>query len=280
MERRIRTLIAAAAIAATSIISWSCLKDDGPYYDMSYYYPNAVVTVKPLDDKGSSFYMQLDDNTTLMPLNIKESPYKEKEVRAFVRYNETQEDAGEYDKAVNIVWIDSLRTKAMAPDLKEENSQKYGSDPVEIIKGFPTVVEDGYMTLGFVTRTAGYGARHDVNLVYTGNPDATEDSEKYVVEFRHNAHGDNYGNLAEGYVAFRLDEIESADGSGNAGLTEGLPDTEGKTVKLTLKWNSIRYGDRSVQFDYCTRKSSGEIEGAGDAEGSDGIDTESLLRLD
>ena len=276
MERRIRTLIAAAAIAATSIISWSCLKDDGPYYDMSYYYPNAVVTVKPLDDEGSSYYMQLDDNTTLMPLNIKSSPYKGKEVRAFVRYNETQEDAGEYDKAVNIVWIDSLRTKAMAPDMGDGNESAYGSDPVEIIKGFPTVVEDGYMTLGFVTMTAGYGARHDVNLIYTGNPDATEDSEKYVVEFRHNANGDNYGNLAEGYVAFRLDKIEGKDGT-----TEGLPDTECKTVKLTLKWNSIRYGDRSVQFDYCTRESSGEIEGAGEAEGSgDGIDTASLLRLD
>lgn len=276
MERRIRTLIAAAAIAATSIISWSCLKDDGPYYDMSYYYPNAVVTVKPLDDEGSSYYMQLDDNTTLMPLNIKSSPYKGKEVRAFVRYNETQEDAGEYDKAVNIVWIDSLRTKAMAPDMGDGNESAYGSDPVEIIKGFPTVVEDGYMTLGFVTMTAGYGARHDVNLIYTGNPDATEDSEKYVVEFRHNANGDNYGNLAEGYVAFRLDKIEGKDGT-----TEGLPDTEGKTVKLTLKWNSIRYGDRSVQFDYCTRESSGEIEGAGEADGSgDGIDTASLLRLD
>ena len=276
MERRIKTLIAAAAIAATSIISWSCLKDDGPYYDMSYYYPNAVVTVKPLDDEGSSYYMQLDDNTTLMPLNIKSSPYKGKEVRAFVRYNETQEDAGEYDKAVNIVWIDSLRTKAMAPDMGDGNESAYGSDPVEIIKGFPTVVEDGYMTLGFVTMTAGYGARHDVNLIYTGNPDATEDSEKYVVEFRHNANGDNYGNLAEGYVAFRLDEIEGKDGT-----TEGLADSEGKTVKLTLKWISIRYGDRSVLFDYCTRESSGEIEGAGEAEGSgDGIDTASLLRLD
>ena len=276
MKTGIRTITAAAALGVAALISWSCSKPAGPPPDPPIHYPNAVVTVKPLDDKGSSFYMQLDDNTTLMPLNIKESPYKGKEVRAFVRYNETQEDAGEYDKAVNIVWIDSLRTKAMAPDLKEENSQKYGSDPVEIIKGFPTVVEDGYMTLGFVTMTAGYGARHDVNLIYTGNPDATEDSEKYVVEFRHNANGDNYGNLAEGYVAFRLDEIEGKDGT-----TEGLPDTEGKTVKLTLKWNSIRYGDRSVQFDYCTRESSGEIEGAGEAEGSgDGIDTASLLRLD
>lgn len=277
MKTSIRTVITAAAIVSASLISWSCMKNDGPYYDMSIYYPNAVVTVKPLDDKGSSFYMQLDDNTTLKPLNITASPYKEKEVRAFVNYRVIEDgDAGDYDQAVNIIWIDSLRTKTMAPDLGDRNETEYGSDPVEIIKGFPTVVEDGYMTLGFVTYTSGYGARHDVNLIYTGDPDAAEDSEKYVVEFRHNAHGDNYGNLAEGYVAFRLDEIEGEDG-----VIAGLPDTEGKTVKLTLKWNSIRNGARSVQFDYCTRKSSGEIEGAGEAEGStDGIDTASLLKLD
>ena len=33
-----------------------------------------------------------------------------------------------------------------------------------------------------------------------------------------------------------------------------LPDTEGKTVKLTLKWNSFS-GEKSAEFDYCTRKS-------------------------
>ena len=35
---------------------------------------------------------------------------------------------------------------------------------------------------------------------------------------------------------------------------DGLPDTEGKTVKLTLKWKSFS-GDKSAEFDYCTRKS-------------------------
>lgn len=35
---------------------------------------------------------------------------------------------------------------------------------------------------------------------------------------------------------------------------DGLPDTEGKTVKLALKWKSFS-GDKSAEFDYCTRKS-------------------------
>ena len=35
-----------------------------------------------------------------------------------------------------------------------------------------------------------------------------------------------------------------------------LPDTEGKTVKLTLKYKSFS-GEKSIQFDYCSRKAAG-----------------------
>lgn len=60
------------------------------------------------------------------------------------------------------------------------------------------------------------------------------------MEFRHNAYGDVYGEPGDGLVAFKLDE---------------LPDTEGKTVKLKLKWKSFS-GDKSAEFDYCTRKAT------------------------
>ena len=59
------------------------------------------------------------------------------------------------------------------------------------------------------------------------------------MEFRHNANGDTYGSEMDGLVAFKLD---------------ALPDTEGKTVKLKLKWKSYS-GEKSAEFDYCTRKS-------------------------
>ena len=48
-----------------------------------------------------------------------------------------------------------------------------------------------------------------------------------------------HGRYADGLVAFKLD---------------ALPDTEGKTVKLKLKWKSFS-GEKSAEFDYCTRKS-------------------------
>ena len=276
MKTIFKTIIAVSSVAATSFISWSCMKDDGGY-DMSLYFPSAVVTVKPLDAEGSSFYMQLDDKTTLKPVNITKSPYKEKEVRAFVNYNYTNDDSGEYDYAVNINWIDSLLTKQMADNTLEDIDKEYGTDPVEILRGW-TVVEDGYFTIDFATKTAGYGGKHWINLVYTGNPEATEDSEKYVVEFKHDADGDNYGRMAEGYVAFRLDG------------EYGLPDTEGKTVKLTLKWNSYsgpKSAPKSATFNYCTRGSgasgdTGDGSGEGDLNegGSTDISKGAKLRIE
>ena len=60
------------------------------------------------------------------------------------------------------------------------------------------------------------------------------------MEFRHNAYGDVHGIEGDGLVAFNLAK---------------LPDTNGKTVKLKLKWKSFS-GDKSAEFDYCTRKST------------------------
>lgn len=74
-----------------------------------------------------------------------------------------------------------------------------------------------------------------MNLVTGENPD-----NPYEVTFYHNADGDVNGYWGYGIVAFKLDK---------------LPDTEGKTVDLTLKWKSYN-GDRKVTFKYCTRKSS------------------------
>ena len=46
----------------------------------------------------------------------------------------------------------------------------------------------------------------------------------YEVEFRHNSHGNTWGELADALVAFDLSD---------------LPDTQGKTVKLKLNGNLL-----------------------------------------
>ena len=221
--------LAVATVVATSIGFQSCLDDDD---NNAYYlrYPNALVTVKEAAD--GAFFLQLDDKTTLLPTNVKTSPFGDKEVRALMNYSEVDEASGEYTKAVHINWIDSILTKPIAPDLGEENDEIYGTDPVEIVNDWVTLAEDGYLTLRFRTVWGG-SKKHFVNLLLGQNPE-----NPYEVEFRHNAYGDTYGETGDGLVAFKLDE---------------LPDTEGKTVKLKLKWKSFS-GDKSAEFDYCTRK--------------------------
>src|SRR5690606_11271713 len=198
--------------------------------DVSRLYPNALVTVKEAADE--TVYFQLDETTTLLPVNITSHPFDSKEVRALVNYEEVDDSSEEYDQAVRVNWIDSIRTKLMAPNLGEDNDNEYGNDPVEIVSDLVTIAEDGYLTLRFRTMWSQLGITHYVNLIPTNNPE-----NPYEVQFKHDANGDVSGRVGDGLVAFRLDQ---------------LPDTEGETVKLKLIWDSFN-GEKSMEFDYRTR---------------------------
>lgn len=230
---RLRSIFKHALVASVAIFSLQSCNDDDDC-DYSLLFPNALVTVKT--DADDTFFLQLDDETTLLPVNVTKSPFGEKEVRALINYTETEDPANGFSKAVHINWIDSILTKPIAENLgEEENDNVYGNDPVEILNSWMTVSEDGYLTLRFRTEWGNTGIKHFVNLVPTNNPD-----NKYEVEFRHNAYGDVNGHPADGLVAFKLDQ---------------LPDTNGETVKLKLIWNSYS-GEKSYEFDYCTRQST------------------------
>lgn len=225
-------IIVMAAMLALPLFG-SCEKHEDT--DWGMYYPNAIVTVKPTGE--DSFYLQLDDKTALLPTGVTKLPYGDKEVRAFANftYVDMPQDADKekYDYAVKINWLDSLLTKQPKADLGEENDKTYGNDPVDIMNNWMTVVEDGYITLNFSTIWGNRNTRHEVNLLTGVNPD-----DPYEVEFRHNAFGDVYGQNGNSVVAFSLKD---------------LPDTNGETVKLTLRWLSFS-GEKTAQFDYCTRK--------------------------
>jgi len=224
---KITHLLFATGILLTMLILPSCLDDDD---DVSRLYPNALVTVKEAADE--TVYFQLDETTTLLPVNITSHPFDSKEVRALVNYEEVDDSSEEYDQAVKVNWIDSIRTKPMAPNLGEDNDNEYGNDPVEIVSDWVTIAEDGYLTLRFRTMWSQLGITHYVDLIPTNNPE-----NPYEVQFKHDANGDVSGRVGDGLVAFRLDQ---------------LPDTEGETVKLKLIWDSFN-GEKSMEFDYRTR---------------------------
>lgn len=228
--------IALVALSLTGHAFQACSDDDHPRFQPGVSagaLPNALVTVKQQADENVVFF-QLDDSTTLLPVNVSNNLFGGKEVRALVNYDRVNYPTGGFDQAVYVNWIDSILTKSIAPDLGDQNDAVYGNDPVEIVNDWVTIAEDGYLTLRFRTKWGG-GRAHYVNLLVgqaSGNP--------YEVEFRHNAYGDTQGQTGDGLVAFRLDS---------------LPDTEGETVQLTLKWNSFS-GEKSHTFDYCTRRST------------------------
>jgi len=228
--KTLKFLFLAVGVMCIAMSLPSCLDDDDNW---KYYYPNALVTVKPIND--NSFYLQLDDSTTLLPTNVMSSPYGNKEVRALVNVDKVDKPVEGYDQAVFINWIDSILTKQMAPDLGLDNDSVYGTDPVEILNDWVTIAEDGYLTLRFSTLWNDSSKPHFVNLLPSQDP-----ANPYEVEFRHNAYDDKYGIRGSSLVAFNLKD---------------LPDTEGKTVKLKLKWKSFS-GDKSAEFNYCTRKST------------------------
>ncbi len=224
---KITHLLFTTGILLGMLVLPSCLDDDD---DVNRYYPNALVTVKEAADE--TVFLQLDDQTTLLPVNITSHPFGSKEVRALVNYDELDDPSQAYDQAVKVNWIDSIRTKSMAPNRGAENDEVYGNDPVEIVPDWVTIAEDGYLTLRFRTIWSHQGITHYVNLIPTNNP-----ANPYEVEFKHNANGDVSGRIGDGLVAFRLDQ---------------LPDTEGETVKLKLIWKSFN-ADKSMEFDYRTR---------------------------
>ncbi len=221
-------LMFALMVSGLSFIH-SCFKQDDNNVQMLY--PSALVTVKPNAD-NTAFCLQLNDKTVLNPVNLKESPFGTKEVRALVNYREANEDeipAGENEEnvlPVYVNWLDSIRTKPMVPHLGEvEDVEAYGDDPVEIIDDWLTIVEDGYLTLRFRTNW-GNGATHYVNLVYGADPD-----DPCRVIFHHDAKGDLDGPLADALVAFKLSE---------------LPESCGQ--EITLEWQSYS-GRKTAKFN-------------------------------
>lgn len=197
----------------------SCLDDDDSYEVVR---PTALVTVTPYDD--GSFMMYLDEKTGLYPSNMTKSPFGNKEVRALVNYDEVDTYSGM--KRVHINWIDSIRTKK--PILAAADNEEIGNDPIEIVKDWVTIGEDGYLTLRLRTLWGYSNIKHEINLLSDVNPE-----NPLEFELRHNAHGDAAIRRGDALIAFNLKEF------GNSG---------DDVLKIKLNWTSFT-GKKSAEFE-------------------------------
>lgn len=227
--RKAMRLLPLAALAAMSMSLQSCLDDDDDSY--SPYRPTAIVTVCPSSD--GSFRMVLNDSTTLTPTNMSSSPFGNKEVRALVNYSDDPQTYGV--QSVRINWIDSIRTKEPVFVKPGDNIPAYGSDPVEIVRDWVTVAEDGYLTLRVRTNWDGSGKPHYFNLLTGNNPE-----NPYELELRHDARGDIHGQSGDALIAFNLNS---------------LPHSSRGPLKFKLNWNSFS-GQKSLEFELMMRNES------------------------
>ncbi|WP_279134685.1 hypothetical protein [Parabacteroides johnsonii] len=95
--KTLKSFMLLVGILLGSTVFYSCLDDDDAYSEFWRDSVQAIVTVKPLSD--NSYYMQLDDSTTLFPTNSY-MPENLKEIRAFVIYKNDEKKTEGYDQSV------------------------------------------------------------------------------------------------------------------------------------------------------------------------------------
>lgn len=233
-----------AVLALATLFVSSCNK---PGSDDPYYVGVGMVTLRPQAD--GSFYMKAREDLALVAINQEYAkyPYKDgKEHRAIIQFGYDPEEVSTsvvpgYEKTqdVTLFSVDTLRTKL--PLVYEESKDAdYGDASIGLYltdEVFPsTCIEDGYLNVSLALPCGYEGVTHTVNLLTGVDPD-----DPYTVELRHNANGDVPIEVLDVYPPYCFP-------------LKSLPDTEGKTVKLTLKWKSLVSGEvESFQFDYCTR---------------------------
>lgn len=219
----LKTLLGVLAVVLISTTLFSCQDDDG----FSLANTIGVATIKPLEN--NAYYLQWDDATTLWPAaGITPDFDVDQERRVFINFTllGTGEDMNpKYDYIIRVNDIDSVLTKSIAEDLKDKNDKYYGTDPADMKSIW---IEDGYINFQFEIYFSG-AKKHFINLV------KMDDADTYELEFRHNAYGDTSGAKTWGLVAFKLNS---------------LPDTNGETVTIKIKYKSFQHGDKIYEIKY------------------------------
>jgi len=224
MMKRMKTLkvlMLTIGVLSSSLLFSSCLDDDG--YSLGDYWLG-VATIESLD--SSEHFFRLDDGTSLWPAagsyvghNLNDGQ------RTWLNYTILSDSLNGFSHFVKVNGVDPILTKKMAEDLGEKNDSVYGTDPVKIRDLW---IGDGYLNVMFMFNYGG-SERHLVNLLPIG-----DEKNAYQVEFRHNAYKDPPQAAVPGIVCFDL---------------SGLPDTEGETVKLTVKVSTFN-GERTYELEY------------------------------
>lgn len=201
------------SIMTGMLLFQSCSDDDGYSLDK---FAIEVMTAKPLG--GGSYYLVRDNGETLWPFATNDYRFNpNSKQRVQVNYTMLSDSTQGFSHGIKINWIDEILTKAIASNKGDENDEIYGTDPVKLIA---IETGGGFLDIMFGAYYGDSGEKHFVNLI----PSTIDGLTSYELEFRHNAYNDSQKYGAKGLVSFDL---------------SSLPDTNGKTVTLKIKFNTF-----------------------------------------
>lgn len=194
----------------------------------------AMSTIKTLEGVANGYYFGLDDGTKMYPGDTT-SIHKYTVIngqRAFVYFNYLNESKADYDYNVKVEAINNILTKPIV-ELTTENAAAIGDDKINATRLW---IAQDYLNIEFqYYGTKDENKKHFLNLVQNKTISQLDEEGYICLEFRHNSEGDSPTYLDEGYVSYKLDEIEE----------------EMKTAKgLKIRVNTLYDGEqfRKVEF--------------------------------
>lgn len=213
-------------IAISALLFSSCEKQDSGYAIGDFIVSFGIVEKNI--DSNNSLMIHLDNGDIFVP--IASSPYLENlttNQRVLVNFapmddkintNHTKTIFGKVNIVQNLPFKNILQLTAA-------NRDSLGKDPVNIRDSW--VTGDSILTIDFTYYTQ--GSVHLINLA--NNPLENTTNKPVVLEFLHNARGDQKSYKTSGFVSFKLDPFKIA-GQNKTDLLIRFTNYEGKQTDL------------------------------------------------
>lgn len=221
------------AALATAPLLQSCLDDDnGPNEAL------VISTINKISPDSKEFYFTLDNGKKMHPDNMQGWSGKDYEEgqRAFVIFNKLEQPVEGYDYNIQVRQIREVLTKDIVTMGGENTEEKIGDDKINAT--YMWISSDRkYLTIEFqYYGTHSTDKKHFLNLVINdAQPSPATDDDFINLEFRHNSEGDSPIHLGEGYVSFKLDEIN-----------ERMEGKKGLRIRVNTLYNDIQ--TKEVKF--------------------------------
>ena len=233
------------ALAALAVVV-GCAKADYMGDERSYNNPGNSISssedlaIGTLRSQDGVRYIRLDEKTCSQVMNPESVSDIKDGTRVFLefRYVVSGSVASFCTDAILVEWASPIDQGDLSllnfeESFSAENvkSGKY-TDPMDIVTDWMTSLEDGFLTLHYLIPTSGekkhsfamYRSMSDRNLFY----------------LIHNADGDTKGSLTDGIVCFDVSPM--------------LPETEGKTVKLSFVYIDLNNTEKRLTVEYRSPK--------------------------